>query len=104
LRFAFERDAQQARACGLRLGRRDCHFLPDKLVDQRGLAGVGCADHGDDAAVGGGGRRLVRALRIQPNFSMNSRAASVSASCLLPAVASTSPTLATLTLTVNRAA
>src|SRR5690606_1450837 len=90
--FTLKRDAEEARARGLRLGAGDRHLLPDELVDQRRLTGIRRADHGDYSATG------------HPNFSMNSRAASVSASCLLEAVASTSPTFLTLTRTVKRAA
>jgi len=50
LRFAFERDTQQASAGGLRLGAGDRHFLPDQLIDQRRLARVGRADHCHDTA------------------------------------------------------
>src|SRR5690606_24733788 len=94
LRLAMQRDAEQPGAGGLRLGAGDRHLLADELVDQRRLARIGRANHRDETATRLG----------QPNFSMNNRAASVSASCLLPAVASTSPTFLTLTRTVNRAA
>src|SRR5690606_35597929 len=93
-RVAMQCDAEQPGAGGLRPRAGDRHLLADKLVDQRRLARIGRTDHRDEAAT-----RL-----SHPNFSMNNRAASVSASCLLPAVASTSPTFLTLTRTVNRAA
>jgi hypothetical protein len=48
--FAFQRDAHQPRAGGLRLGRDDRHLLADQRVDQRRLARIGRADHGDQAA------------------------------------------------------
>src|SRR5690606_35289123 len=60
-------------------------------------ARIGRADDRDDAAVCHG-------LQWHPYLSMSFLAAAVSASCLLEAVASTAPTLCTLTRTVKRAA
>ena len=94
--FGMERNAQHPRAGGLRLGAGDCDLLPDQLVHQRAFARIGCAKNGDDAAFLGG--------ITQPNCSINFSAASFSASLLLLAVAVASPTLRTLTRTVNCAA
>src|SRR5690606_32206375 len=91
-----QRDAEQAHPGGLRLGAGDRDLLPDQRVDERGLARIGRADHGGDAASGFG--------LSHPNRSMKASAAAVSASCLLVPVASTSPTLCTETRTVNLAA
>ena len=90
-------NAHHPRTRCLRLGAGDCDLLPHKLVHEGGFARIGGADHGDDAAAGLAG--LAHAY-----FSMNAFAAAFSASPLLPAVASASPTLCTFTRTVNLAA
>ena len=77
--LAVQRDAEQARPGRLRLGAGDGDLLADELIDQGRFACVRRADHRNEATMG----------LAHPNFSMNNRAASVSASCLLPAVAST---------------
>ena len=50
LRVALDRDAHHAGAGGLRLGTGDRHLLPHKRIHQRGLARIGRADYGNDAA------------------------------------------------------
>ena len=50
LRLALDRDAHQPGARGLRLGADDRDLLPDQRIDQGRLAGVGRAEHGDQAA------------------------------------------------------
>ncbi len=52
--LAFDRDAHQAGARGLRLGADDRDLLPDQRIDQRRLARVGRAEHGDAGRSGGG--------------------------------------------------
>jgi hypothetical protein len=49
LHAALGTDAEQAVACGLRLGRGDGELLPDQAVQQRRLADVRPADNGDGA-------------------------------------------------------
>ena len=71
LALALDRDAHQADAGGLRLRADDRDLLPDERVDEGGLAGIGRADHGDEAATLG-----------HFNSFNRLRAASVSASCL----------------------
>ena len=48
LRLPIDRDAHQPRARGLRLGADDRDLLPDQRIDQRRLAGIRGADHGDE--------------------------------------------------------
>ena len=72
---ALDRDAHQPDAGGLRLGADDRDLLADQRVDERGLAGVGRADDGDEAAPFGGG------FGHGFNSLRRVRAASVSASC-----------------------
>ncbi len=50
LGLALDRDAHQPGARGLRLGADDRDLLADQRVDQRRLARIGRADHGDEAA------------------------------------------------------
>ena len=52
------RDAGEAGARGLHLGRHDRHLLPDEAVEQGRLAGIRRADERDEAAAG----RLLRLL------------------------------------------
>ncbi len=59
LRLALDRDAHQPRARGLRLGADDRDLLADQRIDQRRLAGVRRADHGDEA-----GTAFVRSLQL----------------------------------------
>ena len=80
LRVAFDRDAHQPRAGGLRLGADDRDLLPDQRIDQRRLARVGRAEHGDEAAA-----------LAHCNFSSSAAAAAVSASCFEAPSASASP-------------
>ncbi len=47
-----DRDAHQPRARRLRLGADDRDFLADQRIDQRRLARIGRADHGDEAGAG----------------------------------------------------
>ena len=75
LRVAVDRDAHQPGARGLRLGADDRDLLPDQRIDQRRLAGVGRADHRDEAAALG-----------HCSCSSSAAAAAVSASCLLSAL------------------
>ena len=51
LRVAMQRDAEHPGARGLRLGTGDRDLLAHELIDQRGLARIRSADHGDDAAL-----------------------------------------------------
>ncbi len=50
LHLARQGNAHQAGTGGLRLGRGDGHLLADERVDQRGLACIWRADHGDESA------------------------------------------------------
>ncbi len=62
LRRPFDGNPHQPRAGGLRLGGDDRDFLADQRVHKRRLAGVGRADHRDEASerlplpLAGGGR------------------------------------------------
>ena len=49
---ALDGDAAQRRARGLHLAADDGDLGAHQRVDERGLAGIGCADHGDEAAAG----------------------------------------------------
>ncbi|MNF83456.1 hypothetical protein D3C84_657810 [compost metagenome] len=53
LHVALGLDAEHVVAGGLRLARGDRQFLPEDVVEQRGLAHVRAADDGDVAAAGG---------------------------------------------------
>ena len=50
LRVAFDRDAHDTGARGLRFGAGDRHLLPYQRIHQRGFARIGRADDRDDAA------------------------------------------------------
>ena len=63
LRLAGDRDAHQPGARGLRLGGDDRDLLPDQRIDQGRLAGIGRADHRDEAAALGHRNLLQQRLR-----------------------------------------
>src|SRR5204862_3559789 len=96
LRVVLNGDAHQPRTRGLRLVADDRDFLSNQRVDERGLAGVGRADDGDEA-----GARFVFA---HLSCASSASAAAVSASCLLDPSAVASPSFGTDTLMVKRGA
>ena len=96
LRGSVNRDAHQPRPRGLRLGADDRDLLADQRIDQGRLAGVGRADHGDEAGAG--------ACFAHCSCARSASAAAVSASCLDEPSAWASPTPGIETLTVNRGA
>ena len=69
LRVAVDRDAHQPRARGLRLGADDRDLLPDQRIDQGRLAGVGRADHRDEAR-SAGSLQLLQQRRRRRRFRL----------------------------------
>ena len=79
LRVVAIQDALNAIARGLRLGRNDGDFAADERIDERGFAGVGAADNGDESGFEGIGQRYCTSIELAAFWILPGRNSSTGA-------------------------